>query len=489
MGKQILIIGAGIAGLSAGCYAQMNGFNSKIFEMHSSPGGMCTSWTRGAYTLDGCIHWLVGTKPGTRSNAIWDELGALRDCRTVQHEVFRQIVVDGKELNVYTDPDTLEREMLAKSNGDEEVIKVFTDAIRGFSGFEPPLDSRKISFGEYLRMLPYLPRVMRYQKVTIGEFAERFTDPFLKRAFKMIFPLDSSPLFIAVLTLAMMKDGNAGCPTGGSLAFAKRIEQRYLSLGGQVSYRSKVVKVLVEDGRAVGVQLDDGTKVMADHVLSACDGHHTLFDLVGPEHLEPAAVRPYEELETFKPIVYVSLGVDRDMAGEPPITTVVLDEEIEIAGGKQGCIGWAIHAYDTSRAPPGKCTITSMIETDHRFWQDAYADRARYEREKRKVCDVLLEHLETRYPGIRAQVEVSDVATPITFERYTGVWKGAYEGWLPTSRARKMNIPRTLNGVENLSICGQWVEPGGGVPVVAISGRNAIKDICRKERVPFRTRA
>ena len=63
-GKSILIIGGGIAGLSAGCYGQMNGFQTRIFEMHKKkPGGLCTSWKRQGYTVDGCIHWLVGSGP------------------------------------------------------------------------------------------------------------------------------------------------------------------------------------------------------------------------------------------------------------------------------------------------------------------------------------------------------------------------------------------------------------------------------------------
>ena len=83
MEKKVLIIGAGIAGLSAGCYGQMNGFSTRVLEMHDLPGGMCTSWTRGQYILDGCIHWLVGTKPGTKMNNIWSDLGALQDCQVV----------------------------------------------------------------------------------------------------------------------------------------------------------------------------------------------------------------------------------------------------------------------------------------------------------------------------------------------------------------------------------------------------------------------
>ena len=62
--KKVIIIGAGIAGLSAASYLQRNGYDTEIFEAHSLPGGLCTSWKRGDYTFDYCIHWLMGTKKG-----------------------------------------------------------------------------------------------------------------------------------------------------------------------------------------------------------------------------------------------------------------------------------------------------------------------------------------------------------------------------------------------------------------------------------------
>jgi phytoene dehydrogenase-like protein len=62
MKKTLLIIGSGIAGLSAGCYGRMNGYRTRIFEMHDKPGGLCTSWQRNGYTIDGCLHWLVGCR-------------------------------------------------------------------------------------------------------------------------------------------------------------------------------------------------------------------------------------------------------------------------------------------------------------------------------------------------------------------------------------------------------------------------------------------
>ena len=60
MTKSVLIIGAGLA---SGCYAQMNGYRSRILEMHTVPGGVCTAWKRAEYTFDSCIHHLPGRRP------------------------------------------------------------------------------------------------------------------------------------------------------------------------------------------------------------------------------------------------------------------------------------------------------------------------------------------------------------------------------------------------------------------------------------------
>jgi phytoene dehydrogenase-like protein len=78
MAKKVVIIGAGLGGLSAGCFAQMNGFDTEIYEMHDKPGGLCTAWTRRGYTIDYAIHDLTGPNPNSSVHFLWEELGAVR---------------------------------------------------------------------------------------------------------------------------------------------------------------------------------------------------------------------------------------------------------------------------------------------------------------------------------------------------------------------------------------------------------------------------
>jgi phytoene dehydrogenase-like protein len=118
MTKSIAIIGGGIAGLSAGCYGRMNGYTTTVFEMHDLPGGQCTAWKRNGYTVDGCIHWLVGSGPASSFHKIWRELGALQGRKIVDHEEYMRITGGGKTFILYTDAEKLRRHMKELAPGD-----------------------------------------------------------------------------------------------------------------------------------------------------------------------------------------------------------------------------------------------------------------------------------------------------------------------------------------------------------------------------------
>ncbi len=78
-----------------------------------------------------------------------------------------------------------------------------------------------------------------------------------------------------------------------------------------------------------------------------------------------------------------------------------------------------------------------------------------------------------------------DVATPATWERYTGNWQGSYEGFLPTRNTMMKNLGFTLPGLANFSMHGQWVSVGGGLPPAAMNGRALAKILCKKYRKKF----
>ena len=109
------------------------------------------------------------------------------------------------------------------------------------------------------------------------------------------------------------------------------------------------------------------------------------------------------------------------------------------------------------------------------------------EAEKKQIADQVIALLEQRFSGLADQVEMRDVATPMTWERYTGNWQASHEGWLMTTKNLNMRLSKTLPGLKNFYMAGQWVEPGGSLPYVAVSGRNVIQIICKKDKKSFCT--
>lgn len=494
--KSIIIIGAGIAGLSAGCYGQMNGYRTQILELHDKPGGLCTSWKRKGYTFDGCFHWLVGSGPDSSLHRIWEELGTVQGRRMVNHEEFMRVEgAGGKTFIVHTDIDRLEQHMKELSPADVGVIEEFTDAVRLFTRFDPPLDKPRELYGLFdglkmgFKMLPFMKAFGEYGKTSIQDFATRFSDPFLREAFSLVFDLPDFPMVTVLMTLAYMHNRNAGYPTGGSLEFSRAIERRYRDLGGEMRYKSRVARVLVENDCAVGVRLTDGTEHRADIVISAADGHATIFDMLVGKYISDEICGYYDELPIFQPIIQVSLGVARDFSNDPHMITYLLEEPITIAGEAHKRLGVKHYYFDPTLAPSEKSVVMVTFPSNYEYWKGLYKDRERYEAEKQQIAIAAIAQLEKRFSGITGQVEVVDVATPVTYERYTGNWQGSMEGWLITTKTMGMvmgkGMSKTLPGLDSFYMVGQWVEPGGGVPPAAMSGRNVIQIICKRDKRPF----
>lgn len=498
--KSIIIIGAGVAGLAAGCYAQMNGYRSQIFELHDLPGGLCTAWERKDYIFDGCIHYLFGSGPGQPFHHMWEELGAVQGRTMIDHkELMRVVDVDGRAFIAYCDPDRLQEHMLALSPADAKLINRLADGVRLFTRFDmsavrqKPKSLMKPTDGMRLgrAMLPFVGALTRWAMVSAGEFGARFQDPLLRKAMPIVFGWPEIPMMGALSVLAYMHTGNAAFPAGGSLAFARAIEQRYLELGGRIQYKAQVEKILVENGRAVGIRLYDDTEHRADVVISASDGYKTIYDLLDGKYTNARIDKLYRGRMPIHSQVQVSLGVKRDLSREPHWTTYLLDEPLEVAGERRRDIGVKHYCFDPSLAPPGKSVIEVMIRSGYDYWQRIYGRRL-YDTEQLQVADQVVDFLERVYPDLRADVEVSDVATPLSYERYTGNWLGSTCGWLLTKDTMRLMIVGMANALPKLGnfyLCGQWVEPGGTVPMAAMSGRNVVQLLCHADGKPFATSA
>ncbi|MDP3178571.1 MAG: NAD(P)/FAD-dependent oxidoreductase, partial [Spirochaetaceae bacterium] len=251
MATKVLVIGAGIAGLSTASYLQRNGFDTEIFELHDKPGGLCTAWSRNGYTFDGCIHWLMGSGRSSNLHHIWEELGA-GGLDYVEWDVYTVVRLSGGDsFTVYTDPDRLEAEMLRLGPADRRFARIISSNVRRVRNADLPGAFDKLSIREAaslaLAMPPVLPVLMKWAKTPLSTLVDGLRSPALREAFSVLYG-DAMPDFPAAglfMMLGFMAKRSCGYPKGGSLAFARAIESRYLALGGKINYGFKVDRIIV----------------------------------------------------------------------------------------------------------------------------------------------------------------------------------------------------------------------------------------------------
>lgn len=492
-GRKIVIVGGGIAGLCAAVYAQKCGYQAEIFEMHEMAGGLATSWRRGPYTFETCLHWLLGSKPGGEMNAQWREVFDIDKLTFVNgEEIARLEPENGESLGIPTNIDRLEQVLLERAPQDAAEVRRFVASIRSLTRFRmpDPAAGRVANLWALVGDLPYLPLLRKLSKMTCREYGERFTDPLLRSFFGEgeMAQLAAPALF---LSLVWRSTGNAGYPIGGSQAVIRLIEENFASLGGRIRFNARVERILVERDAAVGVQLAGGETVAADWVISAADGHATLFELLGNKYTSHAMKRIYDEWPLFPSYVQVSLGVAKNLSSQPAFATRLLDAPLDVDPATQlHQVSFRFFHFDPTFAPPGKTAVTCFLPTrNYEYWVLLrQKNPARYLEEKQRIAEAVIDLLEKRVPGIRPAIEVIDVATPATVIRYTGNWKGSMEGWLLTPGSGFRPLPNILPDLRQFLMVGQWVMPGGGLPGGLMTARPAIQAICRQDRVPFTPR-
>ncbi|TDV54217.1 phytoene dehydrogenase-like protein [Actinophytocola oryzae] len=527
--KTMIIIGAGLGGLSTGAYAQMNGYESRVFEMHEIPGGCCTAWDRGAFTFDCCISWLLGSGPGNEMHQIWLELGALQGKEMRNFDVFNIVrAPDGRAVYFYSDPDRLEAHLLDISPQDAKLVRDFCDGLRKFRRalavypFLKPVGL--MGTLERWRMLasfvPFFNVVRKSITTLMTDYSAKFREPLLREAFNYVLyeKHKNFPVLPFYFQLATHANLSAGVPEGGSLGLARSIEQRYLRLGGEVTYNAKVSRILVENDRAVGIRLDDGTEHRADIVVSAADGRTTMMDFLDGAYLTEDYRKLYTETivepdMVFPGYVCLFLGLDRPFPEGDPCTTHLLTDEqaADLIGIRDRSINVQFRSRHYPELSGENQTILYVTYfADIAPWRaldegPEQVSRKRagqtlhtlpvkhgrsYSAGKRQVRLALLDLLEQRYPGVREAVVARDLSTPLTQVRYTGNYDGTVLGWQPfvdsgetLEKLVKKHGPG-LPGLADFYQSGVWATTGGLIRA-ATAGRQVMQFVCRDDGREF----
>jgi len=491
MSKKVVIIGGGIAGLSAGIYSAMNGFETEIIEMHDVAGGQCTAWNRKGYRFDYCLHWLVGTSKGA-FHEIWKETNVLNnDTEIIDHDIHSRILDDeGNKFIIYSNINRWEKYLMELAPEDKSAIRRMCIDMRKSALLEPftlapelrsPLDYIKI----VPQMLPVFNVIRKFGRMTCKEYFEKlnFKSKRIKSVFFSLYGNRNYSALAFIFMLGWFNQKNAGYIKGGSYPLAQRMVEKFDKLAGKLSYKKRVEKILVEKDVVKGVSLSDGTMVAADFVISAADGYSTIFKMLDAKYISKEIDFAYKNWELFTPIVQVSFGIKKAVPSESPII-INISKGMAIGNTKLDN-GYSImnYAYDSTMAPEGKTAIVLRYDSPWKLWEKL--EEKEYKAEKLQIQKDATACLEKEYPGISEFIEVIDVATPKTDVRFTGVKDGAYEGFMPSKENMMKSLKMQLPRLQNFYMAGQWLFPGGGLPPSAQTGKWVVQLICKKEKKIF----
>jgi len=510
---KIIIIGGGISGLTAGIYAMNAGFDAEIYESHTVAGGLCGGWRRNGSLVAGGVHWLTGIKKDTGLRKMWEDVGAIDENTEIfSHDIIATCKNEGTYYHLYADLTKLEEEFLSISPEDAEATKELIRTIKLHQRLPVPVEKPE-DFMEGMEKLIFFAPYMKTEKafplagISIAGYVSRFRSPVIRELLLSLVPNTNVGAKTLLKWLAINTAGDAGFPLGGFGAMAQRMQNKFEKLGGKIFFESKVKKINITNGVATGIELENGTAVSADYVISTASPDVLLCELLDGKYEDAyfekrlntsicdfrfpisdcrisdiAHLTSHISYPTFA-LTLIPLIIDADMSQFPCRLYFTPKRPVVVNKTELNSLKINHYGYDPAFCQHGKTLAEVLLHcSEYEYWRDLKASSPQiYKEAKEKLAEHVIAEVEAVYPEIQGKIKLLDVATPVTFQRYTGNFRGSYVPFCTMPHIEYENHSGVITGIKNLYLAGQWVFPDGGLPMAAIGGKYAVQRICKQE--------
>ncbi len=504
---EVVIIGAGGGGLGAGSILTQAGVKTLILEQHDKVGGYMTAFERDDYRFEVSLHMMDGLDEGGLTRDLFKQLDILDRVKLLKFDPLYRSIHPDLVIDVPADVDEylkiLKETFPHEAQGITDLFQTFFIMGEDISGLNDLMNQPTLLRWLQYPLVPFRHwNFVKDRNATMEELVKRhISDPraisvILQLAAFMGTPPSRSP---GVLTAVMMESYHHHGVyhfEGGSQAVSDALAAVIRENGGEIRLNTRVEKILIQDGRAVAVRTVSGEEIYADYIISNANGYSTYLELVGEEHLKPEYVEYIKNLEPGLSATEVFLGLDLDMKdiGLGDVGEIFYSPNFKVEDAwkhiynmdieKMAMVVAFLSNTDPTCAPPGKSNVILTVG-GYYDWENRWRIDQGYEayRElKEEIGDRMITVAEQFIPGLRDSIEVMEIATPLTMERYTSNYKGSIIGWSPVPEQSMLKRMKQKGPIDHLYLAGAWTFPCGGQSAVLGSGRMAAKMILDKIR-------
>lgn len=473
----VIIVGAGIGGLTCGSLLSKRGYKVLVLEQHHQVGGYCSSFKRKGFTFNTGVEDVSGLWENGPLSFLLRTLGMSRDhlfVKNVTRYIFKGRTIEAKSLHDYI---RLLSEMFPHEK--RNIVAFFDDAEKAYmecysdvEAYGAPLPPELMVKVFGVKKLVDYPRTHPHFYDWMGKtfkqkLDEHFSDEDLKELLcALLAYVGTSPektQASTALTACISYHLHGGYfPKGGAQNYAEALKDFIEKHGGKVLVRHKVDRILIEEGMVKGVKV--GEKVFKSPVVvSNVNAKTTLLELLGEQNLDKDFAEYVKGLKMSPSCFMVFLGVDADLSSYPTLIKN-LDEGYEVVINSNA---------DPCLAPKGKASITILTGANYHDFPARGTEE--YSKKKDELAEMLIQKVEKVIPGLSRHIIVRDAATPKTFERYTSMPEGAIYAF---DQSIGIKRPYFKTPVKGLYLVGASTFPGGGIEAVTISGIICANDIC-----------